>query len=140
MHILEAAGLHRFFHTPTDEVVALKDVSLHVDAGEFVAVVGPSGSGKSTLLACLAGLDDPDGGRVEIAGQTISRRTEADKAALRARHIGIMLQGHNLFDHLTVLGNTKLAARLARSSSADRLAELGVASRADLAPTKLSGG
>jgi len=140
MHVLEAAGLHRFFHTPTDEVVALKDVSLYVDAGEFVAVVGPSGSGKSTLLACLAGLDDPDGGRVSVVGQTISRRTEADRAALRARHIGIMLQGHNLFDHLTVRGNTKLVARLARSHSADRLADLGIASRADLAPTKLSGG
>ena len=66
--LLEADRLYRFFHAGDDETLALQGVSLTVDAGEIVAVTGPSGSGKSTLLACLAGLDEPDGGSVHVAG------------------------------------------------------------------------
>jgi putative ABC transport system ATP-binding protein len=140
MTVLEAIGLHRFFHTDTDEIVALKDVALRVDAGEFVAIVGPSGSGKSTLIACLAGLDEPDGGTVTIAGQRMSRRPEVIKAALRAAHIGLMYQGQNLFDHLTVHGNVRLAQRLARRPSRNDLERLGIAQRAHSRPGRLSGG
>ena len=60
---IEAASLHRFYHSGDEETQALRGVSLRIEPGEFVAVVGPSGSGKSTLLSCLAGLDNPDGGR-----------------------------------------------------------------------------
>ena len=60
--------------------------------------MGPSGSGKSTLLSCLAGLDEPDGGFVQLGEQRLTRRPEAERAALRARHIGIMLQAGNLLD------------------------------------------
>jgi putative ABC transport system ATP-binding protein len=65
---LEAHSLYRFFRAGEEETLALQGVSLSVDAGELVAVTGPSGSGKSTLLSCLAGLDEPDGGSVRIAG------------------------------------------------------------------------
>ena len=71
---VDAVDLYRFFHAADDETVALGGVSLRVERGETVAVVGPSGSGKSTLLACIAGLDDPDGGQVRIAGEPMTRR------------------------------------------------------------------
>ena len=75
------------------------------NAGEMVALVGPSGSGKSTLLACLAGLDEPDGGHVELLGERLTRRSEAERARLRAATIGILMQSGNLF-HLFVLRTT----------------------------------
>jgi putative ABC transport system ATP-binding protein len=83
--LIDGRELYRFFHIGDDETFALRGVSVCVRGGELVAVIGPSGSGKSTLLACLAGLDEPDGGHVMIAGQRISRRDEATRARLRAR-------------------------------------------------------
>ena len=83
--VLEAHELYRFFHAGDDETFALRGVSLAVEPGEIVAVVGPSGSGKSTLLACLAGLDEPDGGYVSVAGERMTRRPEAERARSRAR-------------------------------------------------------
>ena len=71
---LEARQLYRFFRAGEEETLALRGVSLTVQRGETVAVVGPSGSGKSTLLACLAGLDEPAGGTVTVGGERISHR------------------------------------------------------------------
>lgn len=142
--VLWADSLYRFFHVGEEETLALRGVSLAVEPGEMVAVTGPSGSGKSTLLACLAGLDEPDGGTVRVAGQVMSRRPERDRAALRARHIGILFQSANLFEHLTLEQNLVLAQRLAgRPDPARRrelLAHLGLADRAGAAPSELSGG
>ncbi len=142
---LEADSLYRFYHAGDDETLALRGVSLTASAGEVVAVTGPSGSGKSTLLACLAGLDDPDGGTVRVAGQRLSRRPEEERAALRAKHIGVLYQQHNLVGHLTVDQNVALAQRLA---GADRgpawrrtlLERLGIAARASHRAAQLSGG
>ncbi|HEX3542214.1 MAG TPA: ABC transporter ATP-binding protein [Acidimicrobiales bacterium] len=165
--VIDARELYRFFHAGDDEVMALRGVSLSVRAGEFVAVVGPSGSGKSTLLACLAGLDDPDGGAVRIAGRPLSRQPEPARARLRAQHLGVVLQSGNLLDHLTVGANLRLARRLAsvagratadghgdqaaRNPAAARgdqdrpeieglLARVGLAGRARAYPAQLSGG
>jgi putative ABC transport system ATP-binding protein len=111
--------------------------------GEMVAVVGPSGSGKSTLLACLAGLDDPDGGTVRIAGERMSRRPEAERARLRAVSIGMLLQSGNLLEHLSVIQNVQLARTLSGGltrSVADILESVGMSHRAHSAPSRLSGG
>jgi putative ABC transport system ATP-binding protein len=141
---LDASELYRFYHAGDEEVLALRGVSLRVDAGEFVAVTGPSGSGKSTLLACLAGLDEPDGGMVRIADQPMSRRPEGERARLRAEHIGVLFQSSNLFDHLTVTENVLVAQRLAggadRRSAAGLLESMGLSSRAQARPSQLSGG
>jgi len=141
---IEARDLYRFFHAGGEETLALRGVSLSVAAGEVVAVVGPSGSGKSTLLACLAGLDEPDGGTVLIAGETMSRRPEFERADLRARCIGMLFQSANLLEAFTVEANVALAQGLAGKHDPERraalLADLGLAGRAGAFPAELSGG
>ncbi|MGP2493541.1 ABC transporter ATP-binding protein [Mesorhizobium sp. PUT5] len=144
MSVLVAHELYRFYHIGDDETAALRGVSLHLSAGEFVALTGPSGSGKSTLLACITGLDEPDGGRVEVGGLRLSRRSEAVRARLRAANFGILLQSGNLFAHLTVEENIRTQMLLARKPDATRLHQLveivGLSRRAHAFPTELSGG
>jgi putative ABC transport system ATP-binding protein len=126
------------------EVVPLAGVSLSVEPGELVAVQGPSGSGKSTLLSCLAGLDEPNGGTVRVGGHLMSRRPEAERAALRARSIGLLFQTAGLLDHLTVSENVRFVQRLARRVDGARvdalLDELGLSERRNALPGQLSGG
>ncbi len=141
---IEARELYRFYHIGDDETQALRGVSMQVNPGEIVAVVGPSGSGKSTLMACLAGLDEPDGGFVYINGERLTRRDEKTRASLRARSIGILLQSGNLFDHLTVRQNVQLKLRLAGRHDDARIGEVlelvGISKRDHAYPPHLSGG
>ncbi len=142
--LVEADELYRFFHSGGEETRALRGVSLRVAAGEITAVTGPSGSGKSTLLACIAGLDEPDGGLVCIAGEPLSRRPEAERARLRSRCIGMLFQSGNLVDHLTVRRNMELVqsihGRVDRRRCNEVLDSLGLADRAGANPPQLSGG
>ncbi len=142
--VLEARDLYRFYHAGDDETFALRGVSLTVDAGEVVAVIGPSGSGKSTLLSCLAGLDEPDGGYVALAGTRITRRPEHERAGLRARWVGVLQQSGNLLDHLNVAQNIRaaqvLVGRTGASTTEALLADVGLADRAHARPATLSGG
>ncbi len=143
--LLQAESLYRFFHAGDDETLALRGVSLAVEAGTIVAVTGPSGSGKSTLLSCLAGLDEPDGGVVHIAGQRLSRRSEEERARLRGRSIGVLFQQANLVGHLSVEANVALAQGLTTgengpSGRAGVLDRCGIAHRAHARPAQLSGG
>ncbi|WP_123040509.1 ABC transporter ATP-binding protein [Cohnella candidum] len=144
MKVLEAFDLYRFYHTENEETLALRGMSLEVHAGEIVAVMGPSGSGKSTLLACLAGLDMPDGGHVELMGKRITRLAEKERSAVRAAQIGILLQSGNLFSHLTVADNIRLQMKLAGKTDFSKVSELlqivGLADRADANSSGLSGG
>lgn len=141
---LEAHDLYRFYHVGAEEVFALRGIHLAVAAGEFVAITGPSGSGKSTLLACLGGLDEPDGGHVNIAGHRITRRSEKEQAYLRAALIGVMAQSGNLFSHVSVIDNVRLRQSLGPKGKYPRPRSLldlvGLGNRASAMPGTLSGG
>lgn len=144
MNVLEAFDIYRFYHTGEEETLALRGVDIQVRAGEVVAVMGPSGSGKSTLLACLSGLDEPDGGYVRLLGKRITRRPETERTAMRARHIGIMTQSGNLFDHLSVENNIRLQMRLANKQDEGRINHLlevtGLGGLRHARPSQISGG
>lgn len=144
MSVLQAFDLYRFYHADEEETLALRGVSMAVNSGEIVAVMGPSGSGKSTLLACLAGLDEPDGGFVELMGQRLTRRPEPVRAAIRAAEIGIVMQSANLFDHLTVAQNVRFQMRVARKVNEGKLRTLiervGLSDQMHAPPPQLSGG
>ncbi|MER6548241.1 ABC transporter ATP-binding protein [Streptomyces sp. NPDC001250] len=142
--VLTARELYRFYRAGEEETLALRGVSLRVRRGETVAVVGPSGSGKSTLLACLAGLDEPSGGEVRVDGVRISHRPETERARLRARHIGVLLQTRNLLPHMSLRDNIRLAQQAAAGrpsvSAKKLLGQVDLAGRGHALPRQLSGG
>jgi putative ABC transport system ATP-binding protein len=126
---------------------ALRDMTLTVNRGESVAILGPSGSGKSTLLNLIAGLDRPTSGTVTVAGTQVHTLGEAAAARYRRAHIGMVFQFFNLLDDLTVRDNVMLPAQLsgirggdARSRAERLLTTLGIARHADAYPGRLSGG
>jgi putative ABC transport system ATP-binding protein len=142
---LHAQGLHRFFRRGGEEIAAIRDVSLTLTPGETVAVVGPSGSGKSTLLNLFAGLDDPDGGSVTVAGASMSHQPADVQARLRGRRIGVLTQTSGLVEHLDVLANLRLAGSFRHPApSVGELVALleavGLGSRSAARPSTLSGG
>jgi len=143
---LVACDLYRFYRAGDEETLALRGISLTVTAGELVAIAGPSGSGKSTLLALLAGLDEPDGGYVALAGRRMSHRPEGRRTLLRRRLVGVLRQSGNLLGHLDVQGNIALVRGLrgrsapAGTSVSDLLELVSLAHRARALPGELSGG
>jgi putative ABC transport system ATP-binding protein len=142
--VLRARDLYRFYRAGDEETLALRGVSLTVPAGKLLTVAGPSGSGKSTLLACLAGLDEPDGGSVYVHDIRVSHRPEHERSALRARHIGTLFQAANLLEHLTVRRNLDLVQRIAGERDRGRVDALldavGLTRRSGARPSELSGG
>jgi len=132
-------------HKSFGDVEVLKGMSMDVPKGGVVCIIGPSGSGKSTLLACLAGLDEPDGGSVSIDGTRISRRPEEERARIRGARIGMLFQQANLVGHLSVADNIALAQRMSDGSSGAQwrsqvLERCGIEHRASARPSQLSGG
>ena len=128
-------------------VEALRSVDLGIEAGEFVSITGPSGSGKSTLLGLLGLLDQPTSGTITVAGEDVTRASDAHRTRLRGRVLGFVFQQFHLIPHLSASGNvgTALLYRSMRPTERRRLAEaaldrVGLAARADHRPTELSGG
>jgi len=126
-------------------VNALAGVSLHVDAGEFVVVLGPSGSGKSTLLNMISALDTPTEGRVVVNGQDVTRANQSAKFAFRRETIGFIFQTFNLFPTLTALENVQFAVDLrgrrgSNGTAAQVLESVGLGPRMQHFPHELSGG
>jgi lipoprotein-releasing system ATP-binding protein len=145
--LIEARGVSKQLVDP-DPVTLVRDVSLEVRAGEFVAIVGPSGCGKSSLLYLLGLLDRPTVGEVLIDGAPTRDMSEADRTHVRLMRIGFVFQFHFLLPELTALANVALPirklGRLSASQAEDRarglLGKLGIAHEADRRPDCMSGG
>src|SRR5262245_46760395 len=122
--IVRASGLFRIYAIDGTPAPVLRDVSLAVEPGEFLAVLGPSGSGKSTLLHLLAGLDEPSAGTVELEGRDLAKLSENERTLLRRRTLGFIFQFFNLIPNLTVEENTALPWLLAGEEAGAREGEL----------------
>jgi ABC-type lipoprotein export system ATPase subunit len=144
--VVELLGLSRTYGSDPP-VRALRGIDLAIHRGDWLAIVGPSGSGKSTLLNILGCLDRPTGGTYMIDGIDASGLSDAERTAVRARHIGFIFQSFHLLGHRTALENVMLAELYSDSDRTDRparalaaLERVGMAHRRDFLPTRLSGG
>lgn len=147
MSTLALREVSKTYGSGASEVQALQNVSLSVEAGVLVAVMGASGSGKSTFLTIAGSLEDPSTGQVLVGGQDLAQMSRNDKARLRRRCIGYVFQDYNLLAGLTALENVALpleldgvSARKARRAAMRTLEELGLADRGGHFPDQLSGG
>lgn len=143
--MIKAAGLKKYYVTDNYEVHALDGVSLSVEEGEFLAVIGTSGSGKTTLLQILGGLDEPTAGGVWIRGNSLKDMTEDERTIFRRRNIGFVFQQYNLIPVINVYENIVLPLRLDGAESDEALLEdivrtLKIGEKLDNLPEELSGG
>ncbi len=143
--VLKAENVGKQVSSPEGELTILADVTLDIEAGESVAVVGASGAGKSTLLALLAGLDEPSTGRIWLNGAELTALDEDGRAAVRAQHVGFVFQSFHLVPSLTAIENVMLPLELAgrpdaRASALDVLEKVGLTARKAHYPRQLSGG
>jgi putative ABC transport system ATP-binding protein len=147
MSMLELRHVSKVYGDGAAEVHALEKVSLSVNPGALVAVMGPSGSGKSTLLTIAGTLEDPTDGEVLIDGRVVSKMSRSQRARLRRRTLGYVFQDFNLLPGLTAVENVALpleldgtSARRARAAGMQALERLGLTDRANQFPDQLSGG
>ena len=147
MSVVDMRRVSRVYGQGAAEVHALQEISLRVDAGTMVAVMGPSGSGKSTLLTIAGSLEEPTSGEVIVCGEELSKLSGNGRARLRHRSIGYVFQDFNLLPGLTAAENVALPleldgvpARKAGKAATASLDELGLGDRARHFPDQLSGG
>ncbi len=145
--VYRAQAVGRTYTQRGRRIVALTDVDLVIEPGEFVTIQGPTGGGKSTLLQMLGALDRPSEGSLRLGGTELTTASARDLSRIRAHEIGFVFQGFNLIPTLTAAENVDMAlepeapARVERQSRvAEALAHVGLADRADHLPTELSGG
>ena len=147
MTLVQIKNLKKSYFRDSLEIPVLTDIDLEIPEGAFLALMGPSGSGKTTLLNLLAGIDRPTSGDVVVAGENISKMSEAELARWRSRPIGLVFQFYNLMPVLTAYENVELPLLLTKLSKGERkkhvetsLSIVGLADRMDHYPRQLSGG
>lgn len=145
--MIRVENLRKVYRVGDEKVVALDNISVKIEKGEFCCIVGTSGSGKSTLLNMLAGLEKPTKGKVRINGQLVSKMTEKELAKFRQENIGFIFQSYNLMPTLTATENVafpllfKGVARDIREKKAKKiLKEMGLGDRLNHKPGEMSGG
>lgn len=142
---IELVDVFKVYKEGPVETVALRGVSLRIEAGEHVALCGPSGCGKSTLLNLAAGVALPTAGRVRVAGLDLAEQTDGERSKLRRDTVGIVFQSDNLFPRLTLRENVELPARLSGRSNAREIAlealqSVGIGALGGRYPAQVSGG
>ncbi len=147
MSLIRIKNLARRYVMGTETVHALREVSLEIERGEYVAIMGPSGSGKSTLMNMIGCLDTPTSGSYELNGQDVSHMDDNQLAEIRNREIGFVFQTFNLLARSTALRNVELPMIYAglpgeerRAKALHALAQVGLADRVQHKPNELSGG
>ncbi len=147
MSQIRLEGVQRIFQVGDEQVHALRDLDLTIEAGEYISLMGPSGSGKSTLLNALGLLDRPSAGRYFLDDRDTTTLDDAEQAAVRARKIGFVFQFFHLIPRLTAFENVELPLMLSGMSPAQRrdrvrsiLTRTGLEQRMDHRPDQLSGG
>jgi len=145
--VIETHSISKIYRTGNTEVRAVDDVSITINAGDFVGLVGPSGSGKTTMLAMLAALLTPSEGQAFIDNQDLGKMNEKERVRFRREKIGFTFQSNNLVPYLTVLENVELMLRLnnrydsaGRGQATELLCRLGLEDRLHNMPNQLSGG
>ena len=146
-HLIELSNVNKYYSGKNGSIHVLKDISLSVDRGEFVAITGSSGSGKSTLMNIIGCLDTPTSGRYNLDGHNVMRMSERNQAHIRNREIGFIFQGFNLIYALNALENVQLPLmyrgipQKERTELAERaLKMVGLEKRMFHKPYELSGG
>jgi|SRR6185312_121516 len=146
-YIIESHNLSKVYNPDTIPVYAVNGVDLHIEEGEFTALVGPSGSGKTTLLNLIGGLDYPSSGDVKIDGTDITKMNENKLIDFRLHNIGFVFQAYNLIPVLTAAENIEFVMMMLKKTKQEReqrvkelLAEVGLTDRSKNRPTELSGG
>ncbi len=147
MPLVEVRDLYKSFTRGSETIEVLMDLTLDVEAGEFLALMGPSGSGKTTLLNLLAGLDTPTSGTITVGGERISDYSESELARWRTRNVGFVFQFYNLLPVLTAYENVELPLLLLPLTGAQRRKQVenamglvGLSDRMTHRPGQLSGG
>jgi putative ABC transport system ATP-binding protein len=144
--VIEANGLTKVYKMGEMEVHALRGLSMQVERGEVISIMGPSGSGKSTLMNIIGCLDRPTGGEYLLDGESVAQLNDDQLATIRNRKVGFVFQSFNLLPRATALANVELPMRYAGAKSGRRerareaLGKVGLADRTDHRPNELSGG